>query len=88
MSLQLEQLWYTPQHDTSVLLQAYVSHVSPYIELMGIFTVRYLKSLLSVLFEYMEYPDYCGEETRMISLKTLCCLMKYTWPRLVEWMNE
>ena len=54
---------------------------------MGIFTVRYLKSLLSVLFEYMEYPDYCGEETRMNSLKTLCCLMKCTWPRLVEWMN-
>lgn len=62
--------------------KAYSTHLSGYIELLGIFTVRHLKQLLSILFSYLEFPDYCGEETRVNSLNTLSCLMSNCWPRI------
>ena len=52
-----------------------------YIELNGIYSVRHISSILSIIYNYMEYPDYSGEYTRIYSLRTLCCLMRYTWPR-------
>lgn len=61
--------------------KAYITYISKYINLMGIYSVRYIKQLLSIISSYIEYPDYHGEQTRIISLQMLLSLMKNTWPR-------
>lgn len=54
-----------------------------YIESLGVFIIKYINKLLLIIFDYIEYPDYCGEETRKTSLTTLLTLMRYSWPRLI-----
>ena len=40
-----------------------------------------LQQLLRVVVGCVEYPDYCGEETRIQALKALLTLMRNVWPR-------
>ncbi|XP_019855386.1 PREDICTED: TELO2-interacting protein 2-like isoform X1 [Amphimedon queenslandica] len=62
--------------------KAYIKHVCRYIECLGVFIIKYINKLLLIIFDYIEYPDYCGEETRKTSLTTLLTLMRYSWPRI------
>jgi hypothetical protein len=71
-----------PPTTVTMPTKAYVGHVGSYIDLLGIYTARHIKQFLRVVVECLEYPDYCGEETRMQTLKALMMLMKHVWPRI------
>lgn len=64
------------------LRKAYVTHLSKYMEILGIYTARHVKQVLKVAAECLRYPDYSGEQTRAAALGALLTLMKHVWPRV------
>jgi hypothetical protein len=61
------------------LRSAYINHVVGYVNILGIFIVRYLDKILHILHSYMEYGDV---NDKTVSLKILLHVMGVAWPRI------
>ncbi|XP_064382142.1 TELO2-interacting protein 2-like [Halichondria panicea] len=63
--------------------KVYAFYVSKYIELLGIFCVRHMKLLLTVLISCIEdsyFPE--TSDTQRYALKSLATLITHAWPRI------
>ena len=71
--------------ETNILVRrAYAEALPMYVEVMGVTTVRHLRRLFHVIFQYLEQSDGQHETARLSILKTLKILLENSWPRVAD----
>lgn len=65
-----------------ILRRIYCHHLQQFIELTGLASLKYIKTILRVIFSYLERYDGEQEVCRLKVLNVLQKLMEVTWPRI------
>ena len=65
-----------------ILRQTYCLHLQQFIELTGLASLKYNKTILQVIFSYLECYDGREEVCRLNVLCVLQKMMEVTWPRI------
>ena len=65
--------------------RAYAEALPMYVKVMGITTVRHLRRLFNVIYQYLEQSDGQHEAARLSTLKTLKILLETSSPRISDY---
>lgn len=71
-----------------IMRRAYCSNLALFINHMGIRIVKHFKRLLRVVYGYLEIGDGVTEESRIIMLDILKCIIHNAWARIAIHSND
>ena len=64
--------------------RVFIGHLDTYIKALGISVCKHMKRILSLIEDYLEFPDESDEELRLGALVVLEALVVQGWPRMNE----